>query len=436
MPRSADGASWSASSYHELVDYPVFVGRIDLDSVRVGDGWSRVASYPAGALARGARSDFHSQVVKMIPEQERVFGERPWGRAYTTLLVFSEEFQGGSALEHANSHLGIYTPQIIGNPLLPSITAHEIFHAWNVKRMRPADMVPYRYDVPQPTTLLWVSEGVTDYYADLTLVRTGIVPEQMFYSLTAGKIDEVRSAPAVALEDASLSTWISPVNGTATIYYPKGSLAGLMLDVMIRDASDNRRGLDDVMRELYRTTYKAGEKGFTDAQFWAATSRAADGKSFADFQARYIDGRDQYPWESLLPLAGMRLRADTTRFPVLGVSSATDSIGVLVTELVPEGAAEKAGVRVGDYIVSVGEIPVADNTFGVRFRQRYASQGGKPIAIVVRRDGKTQTLTGTVALVERVSYGVTADPNANAKAVRIRTGILKGTTEGTSTATK
>ena len=437
MMRSPDGAAYAASSYHDLVDHPFFVGAFDFDSVRVNDGWSRVASYPAGALSRGARADFHSQVAKIIPEEARVFGEVAWGRTYTTLLVFDEEYQGGSALEHADSHLGIYTPQFIGNPLLPSITAHEIFHAWNVKRLRPADMVPYRYDVPQPTTLLWMSEGITDYYADLALVRTNIVPEPVFYSLTAGKIDEVANTPAVALEDASLSTWISPVNGTATIYYAKGSLAGLMLDVMIRDASDNRRGLDDVMRELYRATYKAGGQGFTNDQFWAAVSSAAGGRSFADFYHRYIDGRDPYPWETLLPLAGMRLRADTTHMPSLGVGTRSDSTGAVeVMELVPDGPAEKAGVEVGDFLVSVGDIPVTDNAFSVRFRQRYASKGGQPLPIVVRRGGREQKLTGTVTLLERISYGVVADTNASVKAVRIRNGILKGTTDASSATTK
>ena len=123
--------------------------------------------------------------------------------------------------------------------MLASITAHEIFHAWNVKRLRPADMVPYRYDRPQPTPWLWVSEGITDYYADLALVRGGVVDAGGFCAADDGEDREVADAPPVALEDASLSTWIHPTDGTGYIYYPKGSLAGFLLDIMIRDASDN-----------------------------------------------------------------------------------------------------------------------------------------------------------------------------------------------------
>jgi predicted metalloprotease with PDZ domain len=112
--------------------------------------------------------------------------------------------------------------------------------------------------------------------------------------VTTGKIEEVAAAPAVALEDASLSTWMHPTDGTGYLYYPKGSLAGLLLDILIRDASDNAAGLDDVMREVYQKTYKTG-KGFTAQDWWGAVTRAAKGKGFTDFNARYIDGREPFP---------------------------------------------------------------------------------------------------------------------------------------------
>ena len=105
--------------------------------------------------------------------------------------------------------------------MLPSITAHEMFHSWNVKRLRPAEMVPYRYDLAQPTVWLWVSEGITDYYADLTLVRSGIVDSAAFFDETGDKIANVKQTVPVALEDASLSTWIHPTDGTGYIYYPR-----------------------------------------------------------------------------------------------------------------------------------------------------------------------------------------------------------------------
>jgi predicted metalloprotease with PDZ domain len=234
---TAGTRAYTAKNYHDLVDMPTFVGKFDFDSTQAGDRWVRVATYPAGLFSGDLRREFHQQLQKVLPPMIRVTGDTPYDN-YTVLIVFDSSFGGGSALEHQNSHFGIYTPFIIGNQLLPSITAHEIFHAWNVKRMRPADMVPYRYDRAQPTAWLWVSEGITDYYADLAMVRGGVVDSTGFVDLVNGKIGEVGQAPPTALEDASLSTWIHPTDGSGYLYYPKGSLAGFMLDVMIRDASE------------------------------------------------------------------------------------------------------------------------------------------------------------------------------------------------------
>ncbi|MBL8979138.1 MAG: hypothetical protein JNM53_12035, partial [Gemmatimonadetes bacterium] len=275
---------YAERTYHDLVDMPFFVGRFDLDSATVDGLNVRLATYPAGTLAGDARAAFWAQYRKLFAPQVQVFGERPYS-SYTTMMVFPPEFGGGSALEHQNSHVGIYTPEGIGQPWIASVTAHEMFHAFNVKRLRPAEMVPYRYDVAQPTVWLWVSEGITDYYADLTMLRGGVIDSAAFLEETGNKIAQVNQVPAVALEDASLSTWIHPTDGTGYIYYPKGSLAGLLLDILIRDASDNRRSLDDVMRETYQRTYKQG-KGFGATEWWGAVSRAAGaGSSTASMSA-------------------------------------------------------------------------------------------------------------------------------------------------------
>src|SRR6185436_7883145 len=204
-------------------------------------------------------------------------------------------------------------------------------------------------------TWLWVSEGITDYYADLAEVRGAVIDEHGFYALTAAKINEVSNAPAVALEDASLSTWIHPIDGTGYLYYPKGSLAGLMLDVLIRDASDNKKSLDDVMRSLYQSTYKKG-RGFTATDWWSAVSVAANGKSFAPFNARFIDGREPFPWDSILPMAGMRAKQE--RVPRLGVFTQQDPTGIMVANVIEGSAAAAAGVQVGDYLLSIGDVMV------------------------------------------------------------------------------
>ncbi|GAC1515568.1 MAG: PDZ domain-containing protein [Gemmatimonadaceae bacterium] len=418
--------TFHADNYHDLVDMPFFIGRFDLDSMQISERWVRLATYPVGSVAGASRRRAWEHISRVIPPEVAVFGEVPWS-GYTVMQITDSLYQGASGLEHQNSHVDVVSPLAVASAFMPSLYAHEIFHSWNVKRLRPADLWPYRYDGPMTTRWLWVSEGITDYYADLAEVRGGVVDSLGFFDLTSGKITEVGVAPPVSLEDASLSTWVHPQDGTGYIYYPKGSLVGLMLDIAIRDASDNHKALDDVMRELYKSAYKAG-RGFTGAEWWAAVTRAANGRPFGDFSARYVSGRDPYPWTTILPLAGLRLLSDTTREPRLGVITTVDSAGIRVTGVEPRGAADQGGVREGDYLVAIGDIPVEDATFGQRFRAKYgtATDGGL-LPIRVRRGVQTMTLSSRLQFDVRTQARVAVDPSAGAKAARIRHGILTGT---------
>lgn len=419
--------SYAEKNYHDLVDMPFLIGAMDYDSMKVGDKWARLATYPAGQMKGPTRDSVWHDIARMIPAESAVFQEAPWDN-YTTMMVFNKDFGGGSALEHQASHLGIYTPGLIGSPILASITAHEMFHSWNVKRLRPAEMVPYRYDVAEPTPWLWVSEGITDYYADLTLVRGGIVDSAAFFEATSGKVSNIDQSPPVALEDASLSTWIHPTDGTGYLYYPKGSLAGFMLDILIRDGSDNKQSLDDVMRSLYRSTYKAG-KGFGATDWWPAVVKASGGRNFQEFYTKYVDGREPYPWATMLPMAGLRMVFDTVMQPRMGISSNADSNGIHVTQIVPGSSAMEAGVQPGDLLIAVGDIQLKnDNDFGAPFRAAYANRGGEDLSYTVRRGGQTLVLKGKVKIVPIVSSRIEADPAATPKAARIRHGILTGTT--------
>src|SRR3954471_10252947 len=419
---------YSASNYHDLVDMPFFVGNFDVDSAQVAGTWVRFATYPAGSVSGGVRVASWAALKLVIPAEVKVFGEVPW-TTYSLLQITDPTYGGGSGLEHQNSHVDVLGPGMLGTPVLPSLYAHEIFHAWNVKRLRPGDLWPYHYDEEQPTALLWISEGITDYYADLAEVRGGVVDAKEFYSMTSEKMSQVDALPPTSLEDASLSTWIHPRDGTEYIYYPKGSLAGLLLDIMIRDASDNHGSLDDVMRGLYNTAYK-NNRGFTSGEWWAAVSRAARAKSFPNFYARYIDGREPFPDDRVLPLAGLRLAGDTSRVPQLGIATLQDSSGLHVTDVIPESSAAAAGVQPGDDLISVGGFDAQDPNWTESFRSKYARQAeGTALPVVIRRNGTPQTLTARLHFVNRVESRLVEDPRASAKARRIRDGILRGTTQ-------
>jgi predicted metalloprotease with PDZ domain len=426
MPWAGSGHTYRASNYHDLVDMPVFVGRFDLDSATISGKTLRYATYPMGTVTGAARSQAWDQLKRIIPVEALVFGEVPWD-SYSLLQIADSSYGGYSGLEHASSHVDIVSPAFIGSDFQPSLYAHEIFHAWNVKRLRPVEMVPYEYERPQPTPWLWVSEGITDYYADLSEVRGGVIDASGFYALTAGKIAEIENTIPFALEDASVNTWVHPKDGTEYSYYPKGSLAGLFLDISIRDASANRASLDQVMRDLYQTTYKRG-RGFTYEDFWGAVRRAANGRSFDDFARRYVDGRDPYPWPETLRIIGLHFERDSV--PRLGVTTAASPTGaVQVTEVAPGGAGAVAGVRPGDLLVRVGDIEVSDPNFGVKFRAAYAGKpSGAPLPIVVRRGAESLTLAGRLVYAPGPPR-ITEDPAAPARAVRLRNGILRGMTD-------
>jgi predicted metalloprotease with PDZ domain len=418
--------TYTAPNYHDLVDMPIVAGHFDFDSTRVGDGWLRFASYPASVETAPRRAATLSDLSKIIPVESAVFGETPF-RTYTVMQIADSAFAAIVGLEHQNSHVDLTSVFAIGSPVLTSVYAHEIFHAWNVKRLRPSDLWPYEYAHEQPTAWLWVSEGITDYYADLALVRSGVSDSVAFFATTAGKIGEIAALPPFGLDDASLSTWIHPTDGTADAYYPKGSLAGLMLDILIRDASNNARSLDDVLRGLYRDAYKAG-KGFTGEQWWKAVQGAAGGKSFADFDARYVDGRDPYPWLTVLPLAGMQLLSDSIRIPVLGVTMGQDSSGRRITAVEPGSTAEQAGVRPGDELVSVGDIPGDVPSLAQQLRAKYGNVKSAIVPITVIHEGKQSSLAAPLQFMWHVQRRIAPLPGASAKAIRVRSGILHGTT--------
>jgi predicted metalloprotease with PDZ domain len=155
--------------------------------------------------------------------------------------------------------------------------------------------------------------------------------------------------------------------------------------------------------------------------------QAAGGKPFDDFEAKYIDDRKPLPWDDVLPKAGLRLVTDSIREPRIGVSTSSDSTGALVLEVVPGSMADKAGVKVGDRLVSVGDISAADDAFGFQFRMRYAEEAeGTRLPIVLERGGERLTLQGALTLMARAVQLLEFDPDAGPKAVRIRRGILLG----------
>jgi predicted metalloprotease with PDZ domain len=302
------------------------------------------------------------------------------------------------------------------NPLM----SHEFFHLWNVKRIRPAEMWPYDYHAEQYTQLLWWSEGVTDYYADVSNRRAGLWNDEDFANNVQSNASQVEAAPEPwSAEDGSAATWIDEVYvNSSQLYYPKGSLLGLLMDIQIRDATNNAKNLDMVMRGLYERFYKQG-KGFTTNDLLGLL-RENGLPDVNGFYQKYINGREPLPYDEILPKAGFAVEKRSFTAPWLGVQSAPTQNGLVVAAVEPGSPAADAGVRMGDVLKRVGSVTVSmDTDWSVEFRQRYAGKNGQPLEIAVTRGGRPLTLEGKVGERVRTTISIerATDPTEKARTV-------------------
>jgi predicted metalloprotease with PDZ domain len=434
--KGSGSGPYSAPSYHELVDAETFVGSYSLDSVAVDGKTVRIALWPADAYTPAVARNMRADLEKITHTENAIFGGPPYERYTVFFNVYRQPISFGGGLEHAASQFDIM-PQgafadaagNFGDFMIP-LMSHEYFHLYNVKRIRPAAMWPYEYHAEQYTPLLWWSEGVTDYYADLTNLRSGLWTREQFLANTARDMEQVEAAPEPwSEEDGSVATWINEVFvNSSQLYYPKGSLTGMLLDVSLRDATEDRHGLDDVMRALYTRFYEK-QRGFTTSDLLALL------KEFGmpdpeGFYHRYIQGRDPLPYESMFAKAGLTLARQTQSTPFLGVNALPDQSGrVVVREVVAGSAAEEAGVQPGDILVKVGDVqPQGTEDWAVPFRQHYRGKAGSPLAITVERAGAPVTLNGQVHERTAVSFVVAPAAAPTAAQAKVWRGLASGST--------
>src|SRR5256714_6753576 len=327
---------YRAADYHELADAMTFLGRYSLDSLQADGKWIRLAVWPASDYTPAVAANIRNGVAKMAPVQNRIMGEAPYD-VYTVFFnVIHEPVNFGGGLEHSASQYDIMPAPAfadargtLGDFMYP-LLSHEFFHLWNVKRIRPAEMWPYDYHAEQYPPLFWRSEGLTDHYADLTNLRSGLWTPDQFFQNAVSNIKQVDEAPEPwSVEDGSAATWINEVFvNSSQLYYPKGALTGMLLDVSIRDATDNKSSLDDVMRALYTRFYQK-HKGFGTADL-LGLFREFGMPDVDGFYQRYVNGREPLPYESVLAKAGIAVTRKTTSVPFLGVNAQPNEQGQLV----------------------------------------------------------------------------------------------------------
>ncbi len=434
--RGAGNGPYTAPNYHELADAETFVGKYSLDSLQVDGKAIRIAVWPADAYTTAVQGNMRADVGKIAKTENTLFGGPPYDNYTVFFNVIREPVNFGGGLEHSASQFDIM-PQgafadaagNFGDFMVP-LMSHEYFHLFNVKRIRPAEMWPYDYHAEQYTPLLWWSEGVTDYYADLTNIRAGLWTSEQFLENAGQDMQQVESAPEPwSEEDGSVATWIHELFvNSSQLYYPKGALTGMLLDVAIRDATDNRHSLDDVMHALYARFYQR-HKGFTTADLLGVLREV--GMPDADgFYQRYINGREALPYDSMFAKAGVAVARRTQSTPFLGVNAQPGDSGQMVVQgVVPGSAADAAGLEPGDVLLNVGEIETRpDGDWPTKFRDRYRGRAGAPLTISVMRGGRALSLSTQVRERTLVSFQLTPAPAPSAKQAKVWHGIATGST--------
>ena len=425
---------YRAADYHELADAMTFVGHYSVDSLQADGKWIRIAVWPAADYTPAVARNLRNGLAKMAPVQNRIMGEAPYDLYTVFFNVIHGPIDFGGGLEHSASQYDIMPALAFADPsgalgdFMYPLLSHEFFHLWNVKRIRPAEMWPYDYHAEQYTPLLWWSEGVTDYYADLTNLRSGLWTPDEFLANAITNIKQVEDTPEPwSVEDGSEATWIHEVYiNSSQLYYPKGSLLGFLLDISIRDATDNAHNLDQVMRALY-TRYYRQNKGFLTADLLSEL-RTAGMPDVDAFYRRYIDGRDSLPYETVFAKAGLVFHREVVTNPFVGVSAnPAPSGGMVVQAVTPGSSADVAGVQPGDVLTNIGGIPVtADQDWGGPFRARYRGKAGQPLTITVQRAGRTLTLNGSVQERSTSTVTLTRAPNPTPKQAKIWQGLASG----------
>lgn len=404
--------TYAADDYWELIDHPVEIGDLIV-------GEFEVNGIPHSIAARGHERIDMARLVKdlapILTAHHDLFGTPATLDRYVFLLTVVDQGYGG--LEHRWSSSNICSRDDLPKPgakgvsngyrKLLGLLSHEYFHLWNVTRMKPAAFTPYDLSQESYTGLLWVFEGITSYYDDLALVRSGVISEQSYLELLGQVITRVARAPGrhrQSVEESSFDAWskfykqdVGSPNFIVS-YYAKGSLVALALDMTLREASDGEHTLDDVVRECWRRYGETG-KGMPERGLEAVAQEIA-GIDLTEFFERFVRGTDELPLTEMLLDYGVRLnmraatdakdaggkpaKEDGRPAPWLGASLTVSEGKSLFGTVIAGSPAEAAGLAPGDEAVAIDDLKVTSTNLEARLSE---FQPGDTVTLAVfRRD--------------------------------------------------
>lgn len=348
-----------ASDFDVLYDSPILAGNQEILTFKVNGIPYTVAAEKLGDIDRKKFIDDHKKIVESAIA---IVGEIPY-KHYTFLIMN----RGGGGLEHTNS-MAVFsslssfnTPE--GYKRWLGFVAHEFFHLYNVKTIRPIALGPFDYDKENYTNMLWFSEGVTSYYEGIILNRAGLYSREDALGELKTSIANYENIPGhlyQSVAQSSFDAWILFFNrsenaqNTTISYYDKGCALGMLLDLKIRYETKNQKSLDDVMRELYRVYYKEKKRGFTDKEFRKVCENIA-GSSLSEIFDTYIPTVQDLDYTKYLGYAGLSIDLKPVDVPgaYLGVSNREDADNLMITRVEWNSPGYIAGLSPQDIIKEI-----------------------------------------------------------------------------------
>lgn len=378
--------TYSAADYDEFIDSPIQMGAFERRAFKV-DNIPFEAVYVSPNPPASQDLDYETTRLRQLcAPAMRMFGTQSF--KHYTIFIHMAAGMYDSGLEHrACCVLSVPNSKPLG---IDELVTHEFFHAWNVKQIRPKVLGPFDYTRPCRTHTLWFLEGVTDYYSNIHVYRSGLGNEDRLFASMATAISTLQHSSArrqVTLEDACYNAWEHGGFGYGDMsYYTKGQVVGFIFDAAIRQATGGAKSLDDVLRALY-DKYKSPKPGYEENGILAAINEVS-GQDMTALYHDMLQSTEELPYEFLRGM-GLRVQAPGSQYPDTALDAPAGTVASV------NGAQQAQGLQVGDQVTAVRRTEQR-NTFEVD----------------VSRNGTTLTLTLPVYWASVSGYRVQRDPFA------------------------
>jgi len=416
-PLPPQGIGFSAASYDQLVDSPVEIG-----SFNEKDFDATCGKYRVIVDANDAQAIFDKIIspIQLVVSMEAAWMHDCPFQNYMFIYHFAE-LAGGGGMEHSYGTAITLPKQDLdaGFDQFISITAHEFFHLWNVKRIRQQSLEPVDYTKENYTPALWFSEGVDSTVAEYVLLRAGLLDEQHYLNHLGQEITELQTRPArlrESAEQSSLDAWLEkyPYYNFPTrsiSYYNKGELLGVLLDLKMRESTNDRTSLQDLFRWMNEHYAKQG-KVFHDSESVRQAVETLSNSDFREFFQKYVSGVDEIPWDTYFRSVGLRVTTAEVTFadPGFQATRAFDQSPIVV-QVAPLSAADRAGLKAGDVILEIN-----GQHAGRDFERKIASFApGVGLRLTISRSGVQQDLQWNLSPGKQKVFRLQDVPEITAK---------------------